>query len=54
MLSGENKLQRSSAGVTGGGVVESGALKEGKVSGTNLTNDTSTGKYFVSNLKLYV
>ncbi|RKU47731.1 hypothetical protein DL546_002449 [Coniochaeta pulveracea] len=40
---GENKLHRS----VGNGVVDSGALKGGKVAGTNLTHDTGSGKWFV-------
>lgn len=48
VLSGANKLMRSN-GVVGGGVVESGSLKYGTVTGTNATNDTATGQYFISN-----
>lgn len=44
---GENRLARAS-GVTGGGVVENGALKGGRTVQTNATNDTTTGKWFVS------
>lgn len=47
VLSGANKLQRTN-GATGGGVAESGSLKYGKIVQTNATNDTATGKYFVS------
>lgn len=36
-------------GVVGGGVVESGSLKYGTVTGTNATNDTATGRYFTTN-----
>jgi alkaline phosphatase D len=46
--SGENRLHRTGEAVAGG-VVESGTLQRGKTSGTNLTHDTNTGKYFVSN-----
>lgn len=44
---GANKLDRDAAGVVGGGVVESGSLKGGKASGTNLTHDTASGKWFI-------
>ncbi|KAL5116113.1 hypothetical protein ACEQ8H_006009 [Pleosporales sp. CAS-2024a] len=44
VLNGENKLQRPVAG----GVVESGSLKYGKMVQTNLTLDTSSGKWFES------
>lgn len=40
---GENKLHRS----VSNGLVQSGALKGGKVAGTNLTHDTGSGKWFV-------
>lgn len=40
---GENHLHRGVAN----GLVQSGALKNGKVAGTNLTHDTSTGQWFV-------
>lgn len=43
VLAGENKLHRS----VSNGLAESGALKGGKVSGTNLTHDTASGKWFV-------
>lgn len=42
--SGENRLQREIAG----GRVESGSLKGGQVTQTNLTNNTETGVWFVS------
>lgn len=48
VLSGANALYRGSSGVTGGGVVENGALKGGKTVQTNSTNDTTTGLYFIS------
>lgn len=48
VLSGANALYRGSSGVTGGGVVENGALKGGKTVQTNLTKDTTTGLYFIS------
>merc|ERR1712093_210108 len=47
VISGENRLKRTN-GVVGGGLVESGSLKFGTMSGTNLTNDTATGAYFIS------
>ncbi|KAB5543076.1 PhoD-like phosphatase [Coniochaeta sp. 2T2.1] len=43
VLAGANRLQRS----VSHGVVESGALQSGKPTGTNLTHDTATGKWFV-------
>ena len=46
VLSGENALHRNP--VTGGGVVENGALKGGKTVQTNSTNNTATGIYFIS------
>ena len=42
--SGENKLARP----VGGGVAESGSLKNGMIKQTNITNNTETGKYFIS------
>lgn len=42
--SGENRLQRP----VGGGVVESGRLKEGVMVQTNVTNATDTGLWFIS------
>lgn len=50
VLSGENKLMRT-GGATAGGVAESGSLKFGTVSGGNATNDTATGKWFVSSFQ---
>jgi alkaline phosphatase D len=47
VMSGANKLMRTN-GVVAGGVAESGSLKYGTISGTNATNDTATGNYFVS------
>lgn len=47
VLNGANALQRNP--VPGGGVVENGALKGGETVGTNATNNTETGEYFVSN-----
>ena len=44
--SGENRLARNPT--VGGGVVESGFLKNGQVKMTNVTNNTATGQYFVS------
>lgn len=46
VLSGENKLYRNP--VSGGGLVENGALKGGKTVMTNSTNNTDTGIYFIS------
>lgn len=40
-----NHLQRP----VGGGSVQSGVLKDGKTALTNLTLDTSTGKYLYTN-----
>lgn len=47
VLEGANKLQRTN-GVVAGGMAESGSLKYGQITQTNATNDTATGKYFVS------
>jgi alkaline phosphatase D len=44
VLEGGNALQRPIAG----GEVENGALKNGTVSGSNVTLDTNTGEWFVS------
>lgn len=46
VLSGENALHRNP--VPGGGVVENGVLRGGKVVQTNMTNNTDTGLYFIS------
>lgn len=49
--SGDNALYRdagTAGGVVGGGVVENGYLRGGKVVQTNSTNNTDTGKYFIS------
>ncbi len=46
VLSGANRLQRNPT--VGGGRVENGALKGGRVVQTNLTRDTATGRVFVS------
>lgn len=48
VLNGENKLQRTNGAAAIGGVVESGSLKYGTLMGTNITNDTATGQYFIS------
>lgn len=48
VVAGENRLSRGANGVTGGGVVENGALKGGKRVMTNETVDTETGKFFIS------
>lgn len=50
VLSGANALYRNP--VTAGGVVENGYLRGGKVVQTNATNNTDTGKYFVSHEKV--
>ena len=44
--SGENKLAREP--LVGGGVVENGVLRGGQVKQTNLTNNTETGEWFIS------
>jgi alkaline phosphatase D len=44
-MDGKNALQRPIAG----GEVENGALKNGTVSGSNVTLDTNSGEWFVSN-----
>lgn len=46
VLKDANRVQRP----IGGGVVESGALKVGEVMMTNLTNNTLTGEYLVTDL----
>lgn len=46
VLSGANALQRNP--VPGGGVVENGVLRGGRVVQTNLTNHTETGAYSIS------
>jgi alkaline phosphatase D len=50
VLSGENKLMRTN-GAVGGGVADSGSLKFGTIMGTNSTNDTATGQYFISSFR---
>jgi alkaline phosphatase D len=45
----ENHLQPPIAG----GIVESGALKNGKTVMTNITNNTLTGKYSVQNVATF-
>ena len=50
VLAGENKLQRP----VGGGVVESGSLKFGKRVQNNITLDTNSGEWFVSEADLIV
>ena len=47
VLDGANALQRNP--VPGGGVVGNGALKFGKTVQTNVTNNTETGQYSISN-----
>jgi len=49
VLHGANALQRP----VGGGVVESGALKNGLTRVTNITNNTLTGKYLVTDLETF-
>lgn len=49
VLNGANALQRP----VGGGVVESGALKVGQTIMTNITNNTATGGYLVTNLETF-
>ncbi|QIW96740.1 hypothetical protein AMS68_002258 [Peltaster fructicola] len=44
LKAGGNEIQRPVAG----GKVETGSLKNGQVSITNITHDTSTGKWFIS------
>ncbi len=51
VMSGANRLLRSGHAVAGG-VAESGSLKYGTISGTNITNDTATGLYFISSYNL--
>lgn len=46
VLAGANALQRNP--VPGGGVVENGALKGGRLVQTNLTKNTDTGVYAIS------
>ena len=46
VVNGANALQRP----VGGGTVESGALKMGQTMMTNITNNTSTGQYLVTDL----
>ncbi len=44
---GENHLHRYNKTIGANGTVESGSLKGGQLLGTNLTHDTSSGKYFI-------
>ena len=44
-----NHLQRS----VGGGIVESGALKNGRTVQPNITNNTLTGKYSIQNMATF-
>lgn len=46
--SGSNRLSRPIAG----GVAESGSLKGGMISQTNVTNNTETGEWTISHAKL--
>lgn len=50
VLAGENKLQRP----VGGGIVESGSLKFGKRVQNNITLDTNSGEWFVSEADMIV
>ncbi|KAG9202416.1 hypothetical protein G6514_004392 [Epicoccum nigrum] len=50
VLAGENKLQRP----VGGGIVESGSLKFGKRVQNNITLDTNSGEWFVSEAGMIV
>ncbi len=43
---GANKLDRGSSNVVAGGIAESGSLKGGRTTGSNLTHDTATGEWF--------
>ncbi|DAA75861.1 TPA_exp: Uncharacterized protein A8136_1232 [Trichophyton benhamiae CBS 112371] len=45
---GANRLDRGNVGVPGGGVVENGWLKGGKVVQTNLTNNTESGMWHIN------
>ncbi|KAM5459563.1 putative alkaline phosphatase [Microsporum canis] len=45
---GANRLDRGKLGVPGGGVVENGWLKGGKVVQTNLTNNTESGMWHIN------
>ena len=49
VIAGANALQRP----VGGGVVESGALKNGITRMTNITNNTLTGQYIVTDLETF-
>ncbi|KAE9375298.1 hypothetical protein N431DRAFT_402686 [Stipitochalara longipes BDJ] len=51
VLSGDNKLQRTN-GTVASGLTESGSLKYGSIFGGNVTNDTATGKYFISSYQV--
>jgi alkaline phosphatase D len=51
VISGANKLMRTN-GVVAGGIAESGSLKFGVITGTNITNDTATGTHFISSYNL--
>ena len=48
VVAGEDRLSRGANGITGGGVVENGALKGGKRIMANETVNTETGKFFIS------
>lgn len=48
VLNGGNRLERFNGSPAVGGVVESGALKAGTVTQTNITNATDMGRYFIS------
>ncbi|PMD44910.1 hypothetical protein L207DRAFT_551834 [Hyaloscypha variabilis F] len=51
VLSGQNRLQRTN-GVVAGGLAESGSLKYGSIFGANVTNDTATGRHFISSYQV--
>lgn len=48
VMSGANHLQRTAGSAALGGVVENGFLKFGHTHQTNITNNTLTGKYYIS------
>jgi alkaline phosphatase D len=48
VLNGGNRLERFQGSAAAGGIVESGALKGGRVVQTNVTNATDTGRYFLN------
>lgn len=48
VMSGSGHLERFDGSPAVGGIVESGAIKVGEVVGTNMTNNTETGEYYLS------